>query len=137
MFESKKMILKNDPDGVDQVIRSLSHLRTHRKGRQTMSRVLGYFRKNRERMRSCRYQCHGLPIGTGVIEATCKTLVTERMKHAGMRWASHGGQAILTLRSLIQSDRWTRAWSLLSQTFKTAVTIAQQDRSSDLCEGSV
>ena len=38
----------------------------------------------------------GLPIGSGVVEATCKTLVTERLKRSGMRWSERGGQAILT-----------------------------------------
>lgn len=122
VFENKKVILKNDPDGVDQVVRSLSHLQTRRKGRRVVRRVVRYFRKNRDRMRYCRYQSRGLPIGTGVMEATCKTLVTARMKHAGMRWTIPGGQAILTLRGLIQSDRWVRAWELLSQSFTTAVT---------------
>ena len=39
------------------------------------------------------------PIGSGVTEATCKTLVTQRMKCAGMRWNINGGQGVLTARS--------------------------------------
>jgi hypothetical protein len=67
------------------------------------------------------YLDQNLPIGRGVVEAACKTLVAQRMKRSGMRWLSAGGQAILTLRSLIQSDRWERAWGLLSEAFKTPV----------------
>ncbi len=52
----------------------------------------------------------GLPIGTGVMEGTCKSLVTDRLKRAGMRWSPAGGQAILTLRGLVQSDRFEGAW---------------------------
>jgi len=44
-------------------------------------------------------------------------LVTQRMKRSGMAWAKAGGQGILTLRSLIQSERWTSAWALLRTVF--------------------
>jgi hypothetical protein len=43
------------------------------------------------------------------MEAACKTLVTERMKRSGMRWREAGGQAILTLRGWVQSDRFDAA----------------------------
>jgi hypothetical protein len=60
----------------------------------------------------------GLPIGSGVVEAACKTLVTQRMKCSGMRWRHEGGQAILTLRSVVQSHRFDQAWPLLSMTYR-------------------
>ena len=61
--------------------------------------------------------------GSGVVEAACKTLVTQRLKRSGMRWRQAGGQAILTLRALIQSKRFDSAWELLSGTYRRAVTI--------------
>ena len=64
-----------------------------------------------------------LPIGSGVTEAACKTLVTQRMKHSGMRWRHAGGQAILTLRSWAQSERFDRGWELLAATYKKVVTL--------------
>jgi hypothetical protein len=67
----------------------------------------------------------GLPIASGVIEAACKTLVTQRLKRSGMAWRQPGGQAILTLRSLIQSDRWRAAWDLLSADFRKTVIVHQ------------
>ena len=63
----------------------------------------------------------GLPIGSGVVEAT-KTLVTERLKRSGMRWSERGGQAILTLRALLQSNRFDSGWSLLLQTYRAEVS---------------
>lgn len=51
-------------------------------------------------------KARGLPIGSGVVEAACKTLVTERLKLSGMRSGVRGGQATLTLRSLVQSRRF-------------------------------
>src|SRR5215472_6372282 len=64
-----------------------------------------------------------LPIGSGVVEAACKTLVSQRLKRAGMRWRTAGGQAILTFRALCQSDRFDRAWQLLGETYKRSVTL--------------
>ena len=64
----------------------------------------------------------GSPIGSGVVEATCKTLVTERLKRSGMRWSERGGQAILTLRALLQSHRFESGWSLLLQTYRADVS---------------
>ena len=48
----------------------------------------------------------GLLIGTGVIEATAKTLVSVRMKRAGSRFSQHGGQTVLLFRSATASDRF-------------------------------
>ena len=64
-----------------------------------------------------------LPIGSGVVEAACKTLVTQRLKRSGMRWRHAGGQAILTLRALIRSGRFDSAWELLSGAYRREVNI--------------
>ncbi len=63
-----------------------------------------------------------LPISSGV-EAACKTLVTERLKRSGMRWREAGGQAILTLRGWVQSERFETAWELLAGTYRDEVTV--------------
>ena len=52
----------------------------------------------------------------------CKTLATQRMKRSGMRWGEQGGQAILSFRALVQSNRFERAWTLLAHTYKAEVT---------------
>ena len=65
----------------------------------------------------------GLPIGSGVVEAACKTLVTERMKRSGMRWREAGGQAILTLRGWMQSGRFEAASGMLAGTYQEEVTV--------------
>ena len=68
-----------------------------------------------------------MPPGAGKMEAACKTLVTERMKRSGMRWREAGGQAILTLRGWVQSDRFDAAWSLLSGTYRTEVLVPDNE----------
>ena len=120
-----KTLLKEDDQGVDRVIRALKYQRRRAKGRtrKRLESQLTYFRNQRPRMRYAGYMRAGLPIASGVIEASCKTLVTQRMKQSGMAWTQMGGQAILTLRSLIQSSRWQPAWELLRADFRTPVFI--------------
>ena len=50
--------------------------------------------------------------------------MTQRLKRSGMRWSIPGGQAILTLRSLAQSNRWERGWALMAQSYVVPVTTA-------------
>jgi hypothetical protein len=69
--------------------------------------AVGYFFHNRHRMDYAAYRQAGLPIGSGTIESACKTVVQARMKQAGMRWSRQGAQAMLALRCLLLSQRWT------------------------------
>jgi hypothetical protein len=52
----------------------------------------------------------GLPIGSGVTEAACKTIVNYRFKQSGMRWHYVTGQHILDLRVLLKSGVWRRVY---------------------------
>ena len=124
-FERLKILLKEEDQGADRVIRVLRYHygRAHKRKRERLKIQLTYFRNQRERMHYAQYLREGLPIASGVIEATCKTLVTQRLKQSGMAWTITGGQAILTLRSLIQSHRWQPAWNLLRSDFQKSVTV--------------
>ena len=74
-------------------------------------------------MRYAALRAQNLPIGSGVVEAACKTLVSQRLKRSGMRWRHTGGQAILTFRALCQSERFERAWPLLVRTYQRDVSL--------------
>ena len=122
-YEKHRHVLRHEHGRVDRVIRALRYLRGKHPQRKRIKEVLGYFCRNRKRMDYAGAAQRGLPIGSGVVEAACKTLVTERMKRSGMRWREDGGQAILSLRGWAQSRRFATAWSLLSATYRAAVTI--------------
>jgi hypothetical protein len=124
--ETLRTVLRDDPQGVDKVMGALSRLRTRYPRRQAIHKALAYFREHRHRMRYAELRAHNLPIGSGVVEAACKTLVSQRLKRSGMRWRTEGGQAILTFRALCQSERFERAWSLLGETYKRSVTLPRK-----------
>ncbi|MBI3578443.1 MAG: ISKra4 family transposase, partial [Ignavibacteriales bacterium] len=52
----------------------------------------------------------GLFVGSGVIEAGCKTIVGQRLKLSGMRWTVKGANAIIALRCCQISGRWEEFW---------------------------
>jgi len=72
--------------------------------------ALEYFIKNAQRMRYKVFRDLGMFIGSGVVEAGCKTLVGQRLKLSGMRWNTPGATGILTLRCHRESDRWDEIW---------------------------
>lgn len=94
-------------------------------------KVLGYFVNNRDRMQYDRYLAMGLPIGSGVIEGTCKNLINDRMERSGMRWSQEGAEAMVRLRGLFLTDLLDPFWNfriererkLLYGTNKTDQTI--------------
>lgn len=129
-FDRLKTRLKEVDDGAKLILRTFRFQSSMAKGnrRKRLESELTYFRNQQPRMHYPDYIRLNLPIASGVMEASCKTLVTQRMKRSGMAWANDGGQAILTLRSLIQSNRWPPAWRLLSADFRKTVKIFKLDQ---------
>ena len=121
-FATYRHILKEEPEGVEKVIKALAYQHHQHPRRSKLKTELENFRNNRLRMKYAEHLSNNLPIGSGVIEAACKTLVTQRMKCSGMRWRHPGGQGVLTLRSLIQSGWYDNGWKLLAVTYCGKVT---------------
>ena len=124
--ETLRQVLRDEPEGVEQVLGALCRLRTRYPRRQAIHATVAYFREPRHRMRYAHLRGQNLPIGSGVVEAACKTLVSQRLKRSGMRWRVAGEQAILTFRALCQSERFERAWPLLAGTYQREVRLPQK-----------
>jgi hypothetical protein len=74
--------------------------------------VTGYVRTNLHRMDYPRYRAEGWQIGSGHIEAACKTVVNQRLKQSGMRWGGDGADALCHLRALYEGEpgQWDAFW---------------------------
>ena len=70
----------------------------------------GYFDNNKERMRYPKFRAQHLFVGTGVIEAGCKTLIGSRCKQSGMFWTVRGANAILALRCCQCNGEFESYW---------------------------
>jgi hypothetical protein len=71
-----------------------------------LNTALGYFEHNAHRMRYRHFRSLNMFVGSGAVEAGCKSIVGQRLKLSGMRWTEHGATGILALRCLEASDRW-------------------------------
>jgi hypothetical protein len=109
----QKLLLK--PGGVGRVLHSAAALRSRRKlskkARKDYQRAYDYLRKRRDHARYDEYRRVGMPIGSGVTEAACKTVYTQRLKLSGMRWKKAGARTILTLRVILLSGVWPEVYA--------------------------
>lgn len=70
----------------------------------------GYLTTHQARLDYPRFLARGLPIGSGAVESTCKLLISQRAKQAGMRWSAAGLQAVASLRARHRSGTWAAFW---------------------------
>jgi hypothetical protein len=76
----------------------------------TIRKTAAYFQRNAERMRYPQFRRQHLFIGSGVIEAGCKTVIGSRLKQSGMFWTVRGANAIIALRCYRLSGRFEDYW---------------------------
>jgi len=69
-----------------------------------------YFQRNAARMRYREFRRQGLFVGSGVIEAGCRTVIGSRLKRSGMFWSVRGANAIAALRCSRLSNRFDDYW---------------------------
>jgi hypothetical protein len=86
--------------------------------------AIAYLENHRLEMNYAAARKRGLPVGSGNVEATCKSLVALRMKRPGARWKEETGGQVLQLRALALSDRWEPAMRLTLRPLRMAVRIA-------------
>jgi hypothetical protein len=78
--------------------------------RKTAVAEIQYLDKNKERMRYAEFRAQGLFVGSGVVEAGCKTVIGQRLKQSGMEWTIRGANAIIALRCMMKSNRLEDYW---------------------------
>ena len=80
--------------------------------REEHRQVTGYIRNDLHRMDDPRYRAEGWQIGSGHIEAACKTVVNQRLNRSGMRWGGDGADAVCHLRALYEGEtsQWDAFW---------------------------
>jgi hypothetical protein len=110
--------LKHEPGGAARLAgefaaQAKAGART-RSAASALEAAKGYFAHNLERMKYSFFAAMKFPIGSGVTEAACKTLIKTRLCRSGMRWTRAGAQTVITLRAILLSEsRWTSLWKYI------------------------
>jgi len=103
-------LLKHEPNAIFRIIHSAARYHSERlltkEEEVAYQKAYNYLKIHATYMDYTTYRRHGLPIGSGVTEAACKTVFTQRFKESGMSWKTAGGQVILTLRVAKLSGVW-------------------------------
>jgi hypothetical protein len=102
--------LKTKPRGIYRVLHSAAAIRRRRivvgDKQKQYKNAYNYLRKRIRFLDYCAYRRNHLPIGSGVTEAACKTVFTQRLKQSGMTWSLEGGQWIVDLRVIQLGGLW-------------------------------
>jgi hypothetical protein len=113
--------------GLTRVLQSASYHRNQRRLPAAQAKAYEsayrYLRKRGRWMDYHRYRREGLPLGSGVTEAACKTVFSQRLKQSGMGWKTAGGQAIVDLRVIWLSGVWQEA----TQAYRKAQPLPKGD----------
>ncbi len=98
-------------DKIDHFIKTITHLADSDAGKKDeIIKALKYFKKNRDRMLYATFQKAGYFVGSGVVEAGCKTVVGKRAKQSGMFWHVQGAQNVLSTRCSILGQLFDDYW---------------------------
>jgi hypothetical protein len=108
-------ILKHDEHGAAKVLGALAHLPLEQAidrvaALQARETALNYLTKRLSQIQYASFQAQGFPIGSGSVESANKLVVEARLKGSGMHWARSHVNAVVALRTIACSDRWTQAW---------------------------
>jgi hypothetical protein len=121
------------PGGVNRVLHSASahrwRLDLRGKKQKEFAKAYNYLRRRLKYLRYAEYRGQGMPVGSGVTEAACKTVYTQRLKLSGMRWNDAGAQTVLDLRVLLLSEVWDRAFLMALQTAKVVKILTNEPSS--------
>lgn len=111
--------LKHDPTGPQVLMAQMQgfltgHLPAGPRGK--IKAALTYFQNQQPLMNYALHLEQNWPLGSGVTEAACKTIVKQRLCCSGMKWKEAGAAIVLSLRTLVHSrGRWSQFWSKIHQ----------------------
>jgi len=118
-YKKYRAKLRDEDLAPQAILRSIDYyietLRLSKSRREDTLSQRTFFAHNKHRMTYADFRRRGLPIGSGVVEGACKSLVKARLCRSGMRWTRKGGQHILHLRAHIKSGRWDSFWDAYKQ----------------------
>jgi hypothetical protein len=121
-----RRLLKRSKDAAEQILAELRSSRCEElalgaDADRPVHDAITYLTNHAHRMNYAGARAKRLPIGSGIVEATCKTLFGVRMKRAGSRWKTDTGEHVIKLRALALSDQWDGAMAKLMAKQRTAV----------------
>jgi len=126
----QKWLLK--PGGVNRLLHSAAAFRDQyglkAKKLGEFVKAYRYLRNRMQYMRYSEYRTVGVPLGSGVTEAACKTVYTQRLKLSGMSWEKAGAQTVLNLRVPQLSDVWDAAYGRVLDQCDEATVAGQPQR---------
>lgn len=100
----------------NQMVKAIGEKELTETVKEKLQAAITYFRNHLSQMDYAQFRQKNYPIGSGVTEAACKTLVKQRLCCSGMRWKEKGASIILSLRALVlTSTRWEQFWNKLDQ----------------------
>jgi hypothetical protein len=109
-----RKVLKEQDRGVLRVLQSAAQY-YWKKAATTQQKeyweAYNYLLKHSKEMKYSEYRRVRLPIGSGVTEAGCKVVFTQRFKESGMTWSLQGGEVILRLRLAVLSGVWDEVYT--------------------------
>jgi hypothetical protein len=107
-------VLRDKDGGVIRVLHSAAQLQRRKRRSKSEEKqyqdAYNYLLKHSKEMAYSQYRRAGLPIGSGVTEAGCKVVFTQRFKDSGMTWSLEGGEVILRLRLAVLSRVWDEVY---------------------------
>jgi hypothetical protein len=114
--------LLGDARGFKSVLGSLKRYacRLDPDDKLTLAAHRRFLRKQSRRSDYARCRQNGVPIGSGVTEGACKSLVGIRAKRSGQRWSHRGLTAALHLREVVQNNRFDPFWRRFAQRYRAA-----------------
>lgn len=124
-FWAAKMrrLLKDKPGGIHRVLRSAGALKTIRGlvgAEKDYDSAYGFLQRHARWMDYAARRRRRTPIGSGVTEAACKIVFSQRFKCSGMKWKEEGGAAILALRVAVLSKTWSTVRNRMFASWQTA-----------------